>query len=687
MGGPGPNAVINGLFFDRGTSSTSTSDVLSVSNFPTTTTAGSPQTITVTALASSGSVDADYTGTIHFTSTDPKAVLPANYTFQPGDQGMHTFALGAVLDTAGAQSITATDTATTSITGAETGITVQPAAAVSLAVTGFANPATSGAASNFTVTARDAYGNVATGYAGTVDFTSSDPKAALPPPYQFTAGTGSQTFSATLNTTGTQSITATDSKTSSITGTIIVTVNSAGTSATLLKEDTTTEGNWLGVYGTQGYDLVSGPVSNPSYATPTVMGASTYTWTTTGSASTALETPNSTNRIAAAWYSSTSFTIDINLTNNQAQDIALYALDYDNKGRAEQIQISTTTGTVLSTESLSNFASGAYLQWAITGDVVITVTRTAGANAVINGIFFDSGPSSASASYVKTDSTTEGNWIGSYGSQGYNIVSGPSSDPSYATVTPEAESSYTWSTTLSAEQALEIPNSSNRVAAAWYSSNTFTINVNLTDGNTHAIAIYALDYDNKGRAEQIQIQNASTGAVLATNSISNFAGGVYLQWDVSGDVVITVTRTAGTNAVINGLFIDPDPPAPAAASAIAPAARVLAQGKPIGSANQSLGGARLVAGPMGATRSPRFSRPRSGDRLSVAGASTNSSIAPAAYDTAASVSLGVAPVVSSTPDPSSPDVVRAYDLALPFVADRLRPSRARFGLTDLRPLR
>ena len=45
--------------------------------------------------------------------------------------------------------------------------------------------------------------------------------------------------------------------------------------------------------------------------------------------------------------------------------------------------------------------------------------------------------------------------------------------------------------------------------------------------------------------------------MLDTRSISDFTGGVYLQWNVSGDVVITVTRTAGANAVVNGLFIDP----------------------------------------------------------------------------------------------------------------------------------
>ena len=102
------------------------------------------------------------------------------------------------------------------------------------------------------------------------------------------------------------------------------------------------------------------------------------------------------------------------------------------------------------------------------------------------------------SAFVKEDTTTEGNWIGTYGSQGYDIVGGPSSEPSYVTVTPEAESTCMWTSTSSQEQALEIPDSSNRLAACWFSSNVFTINVDFTDDNTHALALYALDYDDLG---------------------------------------------------------------------------------------------------------------------------------------------------------------------------------------------
>ncbi len=55
----------------------------------------------------------------------------------------------------------------------------------------------------------------------------------------------------------------------------------------------------------------------------------------------------------------------------------------------------------------------------------------------------------------------------------------------------------------------------------------------------------------------MQITNAATGAVLSTQTISSFSGGAYLNYEVSGEIRITITDQAGPNAVLNGLFLDP----------------------------------------------------------------------------------------------------------------------------------
>jgi len=215
---------------------------LVVANYNSPIVAGTPDGFDVSARDAFNNVDTAYAGTVHFTSSDPLATVPANSTLTNG-QG--TF-INTVLRTAGTQSITGTDTVTASITGSQTGIVVTPAAASHFSVTGYPSPTTAGVAHNATVTARDAYQNVATGYAGTVHITSSDGAATLPA--NNTLVSGVRNFSVTLNTVGTQSITATDTVTASITGSQTgITVSSAANNPPVAVNDTAT------IYSGSGY--------------------------------------------------------------------------------------------------------------------------------------------------------------------------------------------------------------------------------------------------------------------------------------------------------------------------------------------------------------------------------------------------------------------------------------------------
>jgi hypothetical protein len=175
--------------------------------------AGAAANVTVTAEDDHGHTTTGYTGTVHFTATDPAAVLPPDYTFVGADAGTHTFKL--TFETLSSQAVTATDAATSSITG-RLAVTVTPGVAATLVV--------SGLPCNAVVTAKDAFGNIATGYTGTVHFTATDPAAVLPPDYTFVgADAGSHTVPITLKTAGSQAVTATDF-TSSLTGSEAVTV-------------------------------------------------------------------------------------------------------------------------------------------------------------------------------------------------------------------------------------------------------------------------------------------------------------------------------------------------------------------------------------------------------------------------------------------------------------------------------
>ncbi len=178
---------------------------------PGTATAGTAFSITVTAKDSGDNTATGYTGTVHFTSSDATAILPADTVLT---NGIGTFS--ATLKAVGGWAITATDTVTASITGTTGSIQVGPAAATHFAVTA-PSSATVGTGVGFTVTALDSFNNTAATYGGTVHFSSSDVAAVLPA--NATLANGMGTFTATPMTAASQTITATDTLTASITGT------------------------------------------------------------------------------------------------------------------------------------------------------------------------------------------------------------------------------------------------------------------------------------------------------------------------------------------------------------------------------------------------------------------------------------------------------------------------------------
>jgi len=173
--------------------------------------------VTVTALDINNNPATGYNGNVNFTSTeDPNLVYslcqnncPTANSSPPTTwtNGVATWDFSPKL--AGTFTITATDTVDSSIIGTSSAITCTPAPIDGLTLTGIPATATPGTPFNFTVTAHDLFNNTDTNNStDTVAITSSDGAANLPAPAHLVNGVVS--FAVTLNTTGNQTVTATD---------------------------------------------------------------------------------------------------------------------------------------------------------------------------------------------------------------------------------------------------------------------------------------------------------------------------------------------------------------------------------------------------------------------------------------------------------------------------------------------
>src|SRR5207245_11566021 len=98
-------------------------------------TAGTAGGFAASAQDAYGNVATGYAGTVHFSSSDIQAVLPADATLNNG-----TAAFSATFKTAGMQSLTASDTVATSVNIGRAACTDKPSAAGRWSASAFRSP-------------------------------------------------------------------------------------------------------------------------------------------------------------------------------------------------------------------------------------------------------------------------------------------------------------------------------------------------------------------------------------------------------------------------------------------------------------------------------------------------------------------------------------------------------------------
>ena len=160
-------------------------------------------------------------------------------------------------------------------------------------------------------------------------------------------------------------------------------------------------------------------------------------------------------------------------------------------------------------------------------------------------------------------SAPQGSWVNTYGSQGYALAgwNGGGSDLTSlgaATVSLDHGSRWCWNCSTSDVRALQNPGQTQRRAATYYDTNQVAVHLSFPSAYSGTLHLYAIDWDSTDRRESITVDDGSGPHTV--NITSDFSQGAWTSFPVTvasgGTVTITVTRTAGLNAVLSGIFLD-----------------------------------------------------------------------------------------------------------------------------------
>ena len=201
---------------------------------------------------------------------------------------------------------------------------------------------------------------------------------------------------------------------------------------------------------------------------------------------------------------------------------------------------------------------------------------------------YNAPPEQYATRFVKEDSTTSGNWGGVYGKDGYVLCDYNGNGNDKKSLPPYVASvsyfmiygnglpnSTVWAAGTTDTRALA-PDSSNaniRNAACLYTDgynggrNTMTFTISTIGTNNYQVALYFVDWDNKGRQLAVEMFDANTLNLIApVQVVTNFYGGCYLVYTCNKPVKFRIDHVCGDNAVLSGIFFDSAQPTPVTVS-------------------------------------------------------------------------------------------------------------------------
>jgi hypothetical protein len=176
--------------------------------------------------------------------------------------------------------------------------------------------------------------------------------------------------------------------------------------ASFIKEDSTTSGNWGGVYGAKGYILCNYSDSTndlrklPSFITSVNYKKNINCQWAAGSSDKRAPAANAQNnfpRNAGAIRTNDlvacdqTMTVDINVKDQQEYQVALYFVDWDNIGRRSAVEMFDlqTKKSIAPVKIVNGYYGGKYLVYKFDKSARFRIDQVRGLNAALSGIFFD----------------------------------------------------------------------------------------------------------------------------------------------------------------------------------------------------------------------------------------------------------------------------------------------------------
>src|SRR5262249_51555768 len=159
-------------------------------------------------------------------------------------------------------------------------------------------------------------------------------------------------------------------------------------------------------------------------------------------------------------------------------------------------------------------------------------------------------------------SVPQGNWVNTFGSAGYvlagwNNATSDLTSLGDATVTLDQGYRYCWACPSPDVRSLQSPDQSERRAGTYADATQILAHLSFPSGYSGTLHLYALDWESAGRRQSVTVNDGSGPQTV--NITTDFSQGAWMAFPVTvapgGTVTITVARTAGTNAVLSGIFL------------------------------------------------------------------------------------------------------------------------------------